>query len=101
MVSCNMASFSGAGMSGFFQLVLGGKTARQVGIVEDGEAGRVGLEHLFQGVMEALPVLVRQTVDEIQIGGAEPQLAGPDQHGADEVVVLLPIDRDLDPLLKS
>ena len=55
------------------QLVLGGEAARQVGIVEDGEAGWIRLENFLQGVVEALPVLVRQAVDEVEIGGAEPQ----------------------------
>ena len=80
--------------------MLGGKAARQVGIVEDGEARRVGLEHLFQGVVEALTVLMWQAVDEIQVGGTKTQFAGSLQHGADEVVVLLAVDRDLDLLVE-
>ncbi|MNH06467.1 hypothetical protein D3C79_658340 [compost metagenome] len=50
--------------------------------------------------MEALPVLVRQAIDEVEIGGAEPQCPGTLQHGADEVVVLLAVDRDLDRLVE-
>ena len=91
MVSCSMASFScGAGMS-TFQLVLGGKTTRQVGIVEDGETGQGRSEHPLPGVMEALSQFwVRQTVDKIQVAETKPQLRPLCSSMAmDEAVVLL------------
>ena len=52
----------------FLQLALRSKAAGQMGIVEDGETRRIRLEHLFQRMVEALFVLMRQTIDQVEIG---------------------------------
>ena len=54
-----------------FQLALGSKATRQMGIVEDGEARRIRLEHLFQRMVEAGTILMRQAIDKVEVGRAE------------------------------
>ena len=78
-----------------FDFALGGKNSWQMRVVKDAQTVRVQFRHAFQGKGETLRRLLRQAVNQVNVGGGKANFTRMVKQRKDELFILLAVNQTL------